>query len=433
MATAIAMPKLGMTMQEGRVLSWPVRVGERVAKGQPVLLIESEKAEVEVEAPATGVLRHVYVEPDATVPCGTLLAAVTAAADEPFDPEAFRQAHRPSEGPGRPSADAASPRTPSGPAAPPPGARAPAGPGAITPAARARARELGIDPAAVPGRGPGGRVVREDVEAFAARRAALVAVAEGVALEVPTTGAGDPVLLLPGFGTDVAAFVRQTPALASRFRVRGVNPRGVAGSDAPEAERYDVATLAADAAAVADRPAHVVGASLGAAVALELALVHPARVRTLTLLTPFVTAGARLLAVLDGWCRIARDAGPETLAHALLPWLFSERLLADAAASERTRRGLAGIVARVPPATLERTAAGVRAWSGTRAAALGAIGVPTLVLAGGADLLAPDGAAVAAAIPGAACVTVAHAGHALALEAPDEVNAAIAAHLAAAS
>ncbi|UCE87438.1 MAG: alpha/beta fold hydrolase, partial [Deltaproteobacteria bacterium] len=273
-------------------------------------------------------------------------------------------------------------------------------------------------------------VVRQDVEAFAERRRALVAVAEGVSLEVPAEGDGEPLLLLPGFGTDVSAFARQVPPLAERLRVLGVNPRGVGLSDAPVQEVYEVATAAADAAAVADAPAHVVGASLGAAVAIELALAHPARVRSLVLITPFAVAGPRLLAVIDAWCGLAAEARPETLARTLLPWLFSEAFLADARARERTARGLAQIAARVPAPTLERSAAGLRAWSGTRGDALGRIEVPTLVVAAAGDLLTPGAEAIAAAIPGAQTLVVPDAGHAVALEAPDAVNAAIASHLA---
>ena len=77
-ATPIGMPKLGMTMTEGRVVAWPVPLGGRVEKGAVVLVIESEKAEIEIEAPAAGHLRHVYVPEDRTVPCGTLLAALTS-------------------------------------------------------------------------------------------------------------------------------------------------------------------------------------------------------------------------------------------------------------------------------------------------------------------------------------------------------------------
>ena len=71
MATAIVMPKLGMTMQEGTVIEWPIAIGAWVEKGAVVLIIESEKAEAEVEATDSGYLRHIYAEPDAVVPCGT--------------------------------------------------------------------------------------------------------------------------------------------------------------------------------------------------------------------------------------------------------------------------------------------------------------------------------------------------------------------------
>jgi len=118
-------------------------------------------------------------------------------------------------------------------------------------------------------------VTRADVDAWAAAREALVPVAAGVSLEVRAQGEGDPVLLLPGFGADISVFARQVPELALTHRVLGVNPRGVGLSDAPEQERYDVAQAASDAAAVSEAPAHVVGASLGAAVAIELALAHP--------------------------------------------------------------------------------------------------------------------------------------------------------------
>ena len=423
MATALAMPKLGMTMREGRVVSWPQPVGARVEKGAVVLVIESEKAEVEIEAPAAGVLRHVYVPEGETVPSGTLLAAITETADEPFDAEAFRRVHD------RPEAPAAA-------AGPVPPAAVPGGGTVrrtaetpVTPAARALARRLGVEPARVPGTGPGGRVTREDVEAWAARRRALVPVAEGVALEVPTEGAGDPVVLLPGFGTDVSMFARQIPVLAERWHVLGVNPRGVGLSDAPEEARYDVATMAADVAALLDEPAHVVGASLGAAVAIELALVHPERLRSLTLITPFVEADARLLAVVDAWCQVASEASAEAVARLLLPWMFSRAYLADEGRRERTARGLAATAPRVPAPTLARAAAGMRAWSGSRRTDLARLALPTLVIVAGDDLLTPDGEAVAGAIPGARCRAVPRAAHAVALEAPEAVGEAIRTHL----
>lgn len=432
-ATAIRMPSLGMTMEEGTVLEWPVPVGGRVAKGDVVLMIESEKTETEVESPVAGFFRHVYVEVDETVPCGALLGAITETADEAFDADAFRAEHA------APAAKSGGlqvrgPAGASGAAAPASGKAAPASATKredkpVAPAARAEAKKRGLDAQQVPGTGPNGRVTREDVLAFAAARDARVSVADGVALEVLQEGQGATVLLLPGLGTDVSAFVRQTPMLAERFRVLGVNPRGVGQSDAPAAERYDVVTTAADAAASFEGAAHVVGASLGAAAALELALTHPARVRSLTLITPFVEASPRLTAIGEAWHRVAAEASAETLAASLLPWFFSARFLADPAARGRTLRGLAQTVARVPADTIRRMAAGLDAWSGSRTADLARLSMPTLVIAAGDDLLTPEAPAIAAAIPGAKLVVVEGAGHAVALEAADEVNAALAAHL----
>jgi pyruvate dehydrogenase E2 component (dihydrolipoamide acetyltransferase) len=420
-ATAVRMPKLGMTMEEGTLVEWRVPPGGRVEKGQILLVIESEKNEAEIEATASGFLRHTYVSPGETAPCGALLGALTGSAEEPFDAMAFAAGEAPA-----PPQPATVPATAPPPQAP---ARSAGERRPVAPAARALARKLGLDADAVPGSGPGGRVTREDVEAFAAARERLVPVAPGVALEVLREGQGEPLLLIPGFGTDASSFALLAPRLVGRCHVLAMNPRGVGGSDGPAG---DVSTLAADAAALvaaAGKPAHVLGASLGAAAALELALTRPELLRSLTLVTPFVTATPRLLAAVTAWCRVASEASPASLARMLAPLLFSEALLADEAARERTLRGLATACARVPVATLERAAAALAAWSGTRAKDLARLTVRTLVVAAGADLLTPDGAAIARAIPGARLVVIPGAGHALATEAPAALDEALTEHL----
>ncbi|MBW2419373.1 MAG: alpha/beta fold hydrolase [Deltaproteobacteria bacterium] len=427
---AIAMPRLGMTMEEGRVVDWPVPLGERIAKGATVLVIETEKAESEVEATADGFMRHVYVPAGETAPCGALLGASSESADEPFDPEAFAAAyHGPSDEPAKAAAaEHPSARAPARRAAAARGERRP-----VAPAARALAKKLGIGLEGLTGSGPGGRVTRQDVEARAAAREGLVPVERGVALEVLREGRGDPVVLLPGFGSDVSSFALQTPALREGHCVIGVNPRGVGLSDAPEQDAYEVARAAEDVAALLDAPAHVVGASLGAAAALELALSHPERVRSLTLVTPFIEVTARLATLAEAWCRMAEessaDTPADTLAHALAPWLFGEGLLGDDAARERTLRGLAQSLPRVPAATLRRAKAGMLAWSGTRAEDLQRVTATTLVLVAGEDLLTPGAERLAASIPDARCVVVPGAGHALAIDGADAVTQALLAHL----
>ena len=94
-------------------------------------------------------------------------------------------------------------------------------------------------------------------------------------------------------------------------------------------------------------------------------------------------------------------------------------------------RDSAASVARVRADALARTAAGLRAWSGSRVDELAGIGVPTLVVVAGQDLLTPDAGAIAAAIPGAQRLDVPEAGHAVAVEAAEVVTAALIAHLSA--
>lgn len=428
---SIAMPRLGMTMEEGTIVEWPIPVGERVKKGQTVLIIETEKAEAEIEATSDGIFRHAFIEPGETVPCGALLGAISESADEAFDADAFESDYQPPPGMAVEKSALISAATPAAAVAKTTsvatGDRNP-----IAPAARALAKKLGLDTETLVGTGPGGRVTKQDVEAAAAIRERLVQVADGVGLEVLRAGVGDPVLLLPGFGTDISSFALQSAELAKSFEVVGVNPRGVGDSDAPALELYEVSRAADDIASLIEAPAHIVGASLGAATAIELALRHPEKVRSLALITPFLEATPRLTAVARAWCRVAAEASPEAVAAFLAPWLFGNALLADDTARERILRGLAQGVRRVPTATLERAAAGMSAWSGTRTHDLGKIAVPTEILAGGADLLTPDGASLADAIAGARCHVIDGCGHALAIDAAVEVTRRLQDHLASA-
>ena len=154
MPIAISMPRLGMTMEEGIVIEWSHSTGESVEKGEIILIIESEKSEVEIESPGSGIFRHVFVEEGETVPCGTLLAAITETADEAFDSEAFARANSESQ-----DGDSGGLQVKSAPAAE--NKSAPKDPVTraekpVVPAARAAARKLGIDPQDVPGTGPHG-------------------------------------------------------------------------------------------------------------------------------------------------------------------------------------------------------------------------------------------------------------------------------------
>jgi pimeloyl-ACP methyl ester carboxylesterase len=180
---------------------------------------------------------------------------------------------------------------------------------------------------------------------------------------------------------------------------------------------------------IGETPAHVVGASLGAATAIELALQRPELVRSLTLITPLVATSGRLEAVMDAWCALAAAGDRDVLARFLAPWMFSERTLKDRDKRERIVRALGQTVSAVRAEVLMRWAAGAAAWSGSRAGDLARITAPTLVLAAGADLLTPNAAAIAGAIPLAKLMTIEAAGHAVAIEEPAAVTREVLEHL----
>lgn len=145
------MPSLGADMTEGTVTRWLVKPGDPVRRGDIVVEIETDKADMEVEIFETGTIEQILVPQGERVAVGTPLALVTPAGAAAAVPA--------------PPAPAPTP-------APAAGAPAPAPPGArATPTAKVLARELGIDLAAVPGTGVGGVVTRADVEHAAARRA----------------------------------------------------------------------------------------------------------------------------------------------------------------------------------------------------------------------------------------------------------------------
>ena len=162
MAIEVTMPKLGLTMETGKITEWKKAEGAQVNQGEILLVVETEKITYEVECPANGLL-HIIVPQDGEVPVAELIAIIAADKAE-YDKVAAG---------GAPAA--AAPTAVSAPAAAVPAAVAPAAPAAAAPAraagervkasplARRLAGEAGIDIAAIGGTGPEGRVVKKDV------------------------------------------------------------------------------------------------------------------------------------------------------------------------------------------------------------------------------------------------------------------------------
>ncbi len=185
MAQHVCMPRLSQDMTQGRIVEWLKREGDPVKEGEPLVSIETDKAEVELQAPRSGILRRVLLGPGQDADVGTPLA-ILAEAEENIE-----DLLKKSEAPPRisPQLAAAPPPLPSpaaaAPGAPgPPGKRQPA-----SPAARRIARALGVDLSQVVGTGADGLVTEGDVRAFASKASAMPAreASENVQV-IPLTG-----------------------------------------------------------------------------------------------------------------------------------------------------------------------------------------------------------------------------------------------------
>jgi len=171
--TKVVMPKLSDAMETGKLLKWLKQEGDRVEGGEILAEIETDKADIELEAFGSGVLRKILVAPGTAVPVGATIAVI---ADPSEDITGFLGP--PAEGPvpqGGPRAGekATAARREPALALTPLQARAdvvPPSPGRVraSPLARKVAGASGVELTAITGSGPGGRIVRRDVEAYLA-------------------------------------------------------------------------------------------------------------------------------------------------------------------------------------------------------------------------------------------------------------------------
>lgn len=173
MASRVVMPKLTDTMEEGVLLAWKKREGEQVHAGEVIAEIETDKAVMDLEAFAPGLLRKILVREGETAASGTLIAVIADADEDITSALSDGVAAAPSIGNGS-TAGAAAVKS-EGPARAqtvrPEGGRPFA-----SPRAKALAAERGIDLATLTGTGPGGRIVEEDVVAALAPATSLLPV-----------------------------------------------------------------------------------------------------------------------------------------------------------------------------------------------------------------------------------------------------------------
>lgn len=225
---AVTMPKWGLAMEEGTVAAWHVREGAVVAKDDDLADIETTKITNLFEAPAAGTVRRLVVAEGAVAPVGALLSVIA----DPVVPEAEIDAFVA-------------------------GFEAEVAP-----------REAAAEPVETAMIDTGGRRLR------------VLSLGDG---------AGDPVVFVHGFGADLNGWMFNQPVIAERRPTHALDLPGHGGSvksvgDGRAATLADAVAAALDALGI-DR-AHLVGHSLGGAVAIALALARPERVASLGLIAP---------------------------------------------------------------------------------------------------------------------------------------------------
>jgi pyruvate dehydrogenase E2 component (dihydrolipoamide acetyltransferase) len=185
-ATKVVMPQMGFDMQEGTLIRWLKQEGEEVKRGEPLAEIETDKAVVEMEAYASGVLLKTAVAEGTTVPVGRTIGFIGSPGEalpesvEAPEPPASRVEAPPEEEEKAEKEAAPAPK------------RAPAGePVKASPLARRLAEEKGINLALVRGTGPGGRVTKDDVLAYEA------GMGEATAPTLPAEQAETPAEIVP--------------------------------------------------------------------------------------------------------------------------------------------------------------------------------------------------------------------------------------------
>lgn len=255
-----------------RVTRWAARPGDRVAQGALLAVVETAKADLEIEAPRAGWLAAIHVAEGGHALIGATLGALSDEA--------------PQEG----VVVSAPPPEPEAPAAPAPVARpsassvapvaAPSVPSpariVASPRARRAAAAAGVDLARLAGGGPNGRIVERDVTRAIAGRA-----------PPPAARRAAPIVLLHGFGADRSLWRQVSPLLGDRETLALDLPGHGGEAATPAASLEEIAFRLSDrldAHGVED--AHLVGHSLGGAAALALADLGRLSARSLTLIAP---------------------------------------------------------------------------------------------------------------------------------------------------
>ena len=274
MADTILVPQVGQDLTEAKIVAINVKLGDKVAKGDIVAEVESEKATFEVEAFVAGIVISLpfavgdlapVLEPLMHLGLAGEVVGLAAA------PVETQQADRPLPSVASVVAD---------------------GGGRSSPLARRVAAQNGLDLHQIAGTGPRGAVVMRDVtaalQAQPAMNAAPITLRSGAGVQSLQAGTGTPVVFLHGFGAELAAWRPLVARVAVPNPMLGADLAGHGAAPAQTVTGFDalVDDMAQRLGDAGITSAHLVGHSLGAAVAVALADRGNLDIRSLTLIAP---------------------------------------------------------------------------------------------------------------------------------------------------
>ena len=228
--TDVVMPQMGESIVEGTLTKWLKKPGEHIERDEPLFEISTDKVDTEIPSPAAGTLAEILVEEGKTVGINTVVARINEGGESAATPAPAAEAAKPAVEAPKPAAPPAPPAPtpaakqaatepvePAQPAPPPPApaAAAPAEPaGPLSPLVRKMARENNVDLGRVKGTGAGGRITKQDVEAYIAQGAA------GPAAPVVSAAGPYPVVPAPAPATTPATPIAPVaPGGAAKTRI----------------------------------------------------------------------------------------------------------------------------------------------------------------------------------------------------------------------
>ncbi len=250
----------------------------------------------------------------------------------------------------------------------------------------------------------------------------------GVTIFYREAGEGEPVLLIQGLEVDHRGWVQQVPTLKEKYRCISFDNRDI-GQSSMLSGTYTTRDMMDDAVGVLDaagvQRAHVIGFSMGGAVAQEIAINHPERVNRLILIDTFASTSAWFRAMNEGRARIRSLVSLEDYTRANFPTVYTARDYDVPGQIETTIERVLANPNGQPNDAFARQVAAINAHHS--ADRLGRIAAPTLIICGDEDFLTPPKLSreMHAGIKGSKLVWIAEAGHGVIWTRGPEVNAAI--------